>query len=120
MMRALLAGMACFTLLATGAEAQQNAPAPQAVQNPSAHAPAVSSAVRQDGLRKRAWDKIAGNWKRFKGSVQERWGRLTHDEIAQAHGHREALNGFIQSRYGIDRDAADRQIDEWLETLPAK
>ena len=53
----------------------------------------------------------------MKGSVKERWGKLTHNEIQEAQGRREALNGFIQARYGIDRESADRQIDEWLKTL---
>jgi uncharacterized protein YjbJ (UPF0337 family) len=70
----------------------------------------------KDPLRMVAWNKIAGNWKRFKGSVKQRWGKLTNNEIQQAQGRREALNGFIQARYGIDREAADRQIDEWLKT----
>jgi uncharacterized protein YjbJ (UPF0337 family) len=74
----------------------------------------------KDSLRKTAWDKIAGNWKRLKGSVKQRWGKLTHDEIRETQGRREALNGFIQSRYGIDREAADRQIDDWLKAQKAK
>jgi uncharacterized protein YjbJ (UPF0337 family) len=88
--------------LVTGAQAQTAAPAP---------APAKES------LRTRAWNKVSGNWKRMKGAVKERWGKLTNNEIRQAQGRREALNGFIQARYGIDRETADRQIDEWLKTL---
>lgn len=53
----------------------------------------------------------------MKGAVKQRWGKLTHNEIREAQGRREALNGFIQARYGIDRETADRQIDEWLKTL---
>lgn len=77
----------------------------------------AASAPAKDPLRTVAWNKIAGNWKRFKGSIKQRWGKLTNNEIAQAQGRREALNGFIQARYGIDREAADRQIDEWLKTV---
>jgi uncharacterized protein YjbJ (UPF0337 family) len=86
-----------------------------------AQTPAVTTteapASAPDTLRKKAWDKVSGNWKRFKGSVRQRWGKLTKNEVAQARGRREALNGFIQARYGIDREAADRQIDEWLKTV---
>jgi uncharacterized protein YjbJ (UPF0337 family) len=71
----------------------------------------------KETLRSKAWNKVSGNWKRMKGAVKERWGKLTHNEIQEARGRREALNGFIQSRYGIDRESADRQIDEWLKTL---
>jgi uncharacterized protein YjbJ (UPF0337 family) len=95
--------MACFCLLA----------GPVSAQSPQ---PATAPAAAKEPFRKVAWDKISGNWKRFKGSVKQRWGKLTNNEIQQAQGRREALNGFIQSRYGIDREAADRQIDEWLKT----
>jgi uncharacterized protein YjbJ (UPF0337 family) len=83
-------------------------------QQPAAAQQAPAAA--KDPLRTVAWNKIAGNWKRFKGGVKQRWGKLTNNEIQQAQGRREALNGFIQARYGIDREAADRQIDEWLKT----
>ena len=23
------------------------------------------------------WDRVAGNWKQFKGTVKEKWGKLT-------------------------------------------
>lgn len=106
--RTILTGLACFALLLP-------APAfPQTVQ------PATVKESAKEPLRKIAWDKISGNWKRFKGSVKQRWGKLTNNEIQQAQGKREALNGFIQSRYGIDREAADRQIDEWLKTQKVK
>ena len=74
-------------------------------------------AQAKETMRAKAWNKVSGNWKRMKGAVKERWGKLTHNEIQEAQGRREALNGFIQSRYGIDRESADRQIDEWLKTL---
>lgn len=90
------------------------APAAQA-QTPAA--PPADAAPAKETLRTKAWNKIAGNWKRVSGSVKERWGKLTHNEIREAKGRREALNGFIQARYGIDRETADRQIDEWLKTL---
>ena len=49
--------------------------------------------------------------------IKEQWGKLTHNEIRAAQGRRDVLNGYIQTRYGIDREAADKQIDEWLKTL---
>lgn len=89
---------------------------PAAAQIPPT-ATAEVPASAPDTLRKKAWDKVSGNWTRFKGSVRQRWGKLTKDEIAEARGRRERLNGLIQARYGIDREAADRQIDAWLKTV---
>jgi uncharacterized protein YjbJ (UPF0337 family) len=61
------------------------------------------------------WDRIEGNWKIFKGKVQEQWGKLTDDDLDMVAGEREQLAGRIQERYGIARDEADRQITDWLD-----
>lgn len=79
--------------------------------------PAAAPASAKDSIRTWTWNKVAGNWKRMKGAVKERWGKLTHNEIREAQGRRDTLNGYIQTRYGIDREAADKQIDAWLQSL---
>ena len=61
------------------------------------------------------WDKVAGNWKSFRGRMRQQWGKLTHDDIQISKGKREVLVGKIQSRYGIDKDKADQQVDVWLK-----
>ena len=63
------------------------------------------------------WDKIEGGWKQFKGKAREQWGRLTDDDVDVVMGRRDHLIGKIQERYGITRDEADREINEWLEML---
>ena len=59
------------------------------------------------------WDTIAGNWKQMKGSLRERWGKLTDDELDQLSGQRDKLVGKIQERYGCAKDDADKQVREW-------
>ena len=58
-------------------------------------------------------DKIEGNWKQFKGKMKEQWGKLTDDDFDVAQGKRDQLSGKIQERYGIGRDEAEKQIDDW-------
>jgi uncharacterized protein YjbJ (UPF0337 family) len=101
-------------ILAAALAALMTAATPAAIAQTSALA---APAPAKETLRSWTWNKVSGNWKRMKGAVKERWGKLTHNEVQEARGRREALNGFIQSRYGIDRESADRQIDEWLKTL---
>jgi len=60
------------------------------------------------------WDRIEGNWKQFRGKAQQQWGKLTDDDMDYVEGRRDELAGKIQERYGIERDEADRQIDDWL------
>lgn len=63
------------------------------------------------------WDRIEGNWKQLKGSVRERWGKLTDDHLATINGHREKLVGKIQEAYGIGKDEAERQIADWQNAI---
>ena len=63
------------------------------------------------------WNIIEGKWKEMSGSVREKWGDLTDDEITQVDGKREQLEGLIQKRYGVAQDEASRQIDEWADGL---
>ena len=61
------------------------------------------------------WDIIQGNWKQFQGRVKGQWGRLTDDDLSQIAGLREELAGRIQARYGIAKEEAQRQIDDWIK-----
>lgn len=63
------------------------------------------------------WDRIAGQWKQFKGKAKEKWGQLTDDEIDIIEGKRDQLVGKIQQRYGIGKDEAEKQVDEWSREL---
>jgi uncharacterized protein YjbJ (UPF0337 family) len=63
------------------------------------------------------WDRIEGNWKQLKGNVQEKWGKLTNDHIDVVAGKREQLAGKIQEVYGIGKDEANRQIDEFAASV---
>jgi uncharacterized protein YjbJ (UPF0337 family) len=60
------------------------------------------------------WDQIEGKWKQFKGKAQEHWGELTDDELDQAAGNREQLEGLIQERYGKGKEEARREVDDWM------
>jgi uncharacterized protein YjbJ (UPF0337 family) len=60
------------------------------------------------------WDRIEGNWKQFKGKVQQQWGALTDDDLDKVEGRREELSGLIQERYGKSKDEASQAIDDWL------
>jgi uncharacterized protein YjbJ (UPF0337 family) len=59
------------------------------------------------------WDRIEGNWKMFKGQVQQQWGKLTNDDLDVIAGNREELIGRIQNTYGIARDEAEKQVIAW-------
>jgi uncharacterized protein YjbJ (UPF0337 family) len=62
------------------------------------------------------WDRVEGNWKQVKGSVKEKWGKLTDDDLTAINGKRDQLEGKIQERYGIAKDQARKDIDDWYGT----
>ena len=59
------------------------------------------------------WDDIEGQWKVMKGKVKEQWGDLTDDEIDMIGGKKDQLIGRIQKRYGMAREDAARQVEEF-------
>jgi len=63
------------------------------------------------------WDQIEGKWEQTKGSVRRKWGELTDDEVDQIQGDREVLAGKLQERYGLAKDEAERQIDDWARSM---
>ncbi|HEY6180941.1 MAG TPA: CsbD family protein [Terriglobales bacterium] len=63
------------------------------------------------------WDQAEGKWKQMKGSVKQKWGKLTDDDLDIIAGSRDKLVGRIQERYGLAKDAAEKEVDTW--SVPA-
>jgi uncharacterized protein YjbJ (UPF0337 family) len=59
-------------------------------------------------------DTLKGQWTQLKGRVREQWGKLTNDDLDQIQGRAEQLIGKVQERYGIQRDEARRQVDDFM------
>ncbi|MEE4277311.1 MAG: CsbD family protein [Halieaceae bacterium] len=60
-------------------------------------------------------DTIEGNWKEFRGKIQEKWGKLTDDRLDVIEGKRDQLAGEIQQAYGISKEQAEKQVKEFGE-----
>jgi uncharacterized protein YjbJ (UPF0337 family) len=63
------------------------------------------------------WDQASGKWNQIKGSVKEKWGKLTDDDMQVIEGNRDRLVGKIQERYGVTKENAEEQVARW--TLPS-
>ena len=61
------------------------------------------------------WDQVEGNWKQMKGAVKQKWGKLTEDDLTAAKGRAEILVGQLQQRYGMTKEEAQRQMDDFLQ-----
>lgn len=60
-------------------------------------------------------EQVNGNWMQLKGKVQEQWGKLTDNDLTIAQGKIEVLAGRVQERYGVEKEEAQRQVDEFMK-----
>jgi len=63
------------------------------------------------------WDQVQGKWKQYKGKAKERWGHLTDDDLETIDGRSQQLVGKIQERYGIAKEQAEKQANDFLQSL---
>ena len=71
------------------------------------------------------WARIEGNWKQFKGTAKQQWGKLTDDQLDVIAGKRDLLAGKVQEAYGVTKEDAEKQVATWEQaqketTLEAK
>ena len=60
------------------------------------------------------WDQIEGKWKQMMGAAKQKWGKLTDDDLDYIGGSRDRFVGRLQERYGVAKEEAQTQADEWL------
>ena len=66
------------------------------------------------------WDQIEGKWKQYTGRFREKWGKLTDNDWNVIAGKKDQLVGRIQERYGMAREQAQREVDDFVRTMPAE
>lgn len=62
-------------------------------------------------------DIAEGKWKQITGTLREKWGKLTDDDVALVGGKRDRLVGKVQERYGYVKDQAEREVDSWIDQI---
>ncbi|WP_417514260.1 CsbD family protein [Minwuia sp.] len=60
-------------------------------------------------------EELKGKWNQLTGSARKQWGKLTDDDVAEIKGDRDKLIGKIQERYGIAKEEAEKQVDDWKD-----
>ncbi len=61
------------------------------------------------------WTQVEGKWDQHKGAAQKQWGKLTDDDLAQARGGRDQFVGKLKERYGIAKEDAEKQVDDFVQ-----
>lgn len=59
-------------------------------------------------------DILEGQWKQLKGTIKDKWGKLTDDDLDRIEGNYDKFEGTLQERYGWKKDEAKRELDTWL------
>ncbi len=55
-------------------------------------------------------DIFKGKWEQVKGSVQEKWGKLTDDDLDVIKGNSKKLVGKLQEKYGMTKEEAEKEV----------
>ena len=66
------------------------------------------------------WDQIEGQWKNLKGKVRQQWSKLTDDDLEAIAGKKDRLMGTLQTRYGHQKEAAEKEIDAFISKIKTK
>jgi uncharacterized protein YjbJ (UPF0337 family) len=59
------------------------------------------------------WQQIEDKWQQFAGSAKTRWDKFSEDDWVQISGKRDRLVRRIEEAYGVPREEAEEQVEEW-------
>jgi uncharacterized protein YjbJ (UPF0337 family) len=66
------------------------------------------------------WDQIEGQWKQMGAKIKSKWAKLTDDDLQNLGAKKDELVAKLEERYGILKDEAEHQVDDWLAKLSPK
>lgn len=66
------------------------------------------------------WTQVEGQWKQMGSVIKSRWAKLTDDNLRNLSAKKDMLVGKIEERYGILKEEAEHQVDDWLEKLSVR
>jgi uncharacterized protein YjbJ (UPF0337 family) len=53
----------------------------------------------------------------MKGQFKQKWGKLTDDNLLQIKGKKDVLVGQLKQAYGLAKEEAEKQIEDFRATL---
>lgn len=56
--------------------------------------------------------ELKGNWNIIKGTLKQKWAKLTDDDLQYADGKNDELIGRIQKRTGETREAVEKAVND--------
>ena len=65
-------------------------------------------------------EQLKGKWTQFKGDLKAQWGKFTDDDLQQIEGNFEKFIGKVQERYGDEKSALMKWADQWYQKSAPK
>lgn len=62
---------------------------------------------------------IEKNWTELKGKIKSKWSKFNDEEVESVKSDLSQLSGKIQKAYGIAKDQAEHQYDEFRKSVQA-
>jgi uncharacterized protein YjbJ (UPF0337 family)/gas vesicle protein len=60
-------------------------------------------------------DTFKGQWNQMKGEIKKQWGKLTNDDMTRIEGDYDKFLGRMQERYGYTRAQAEQEANKYFE-----
>ncbi len=60
-------------------------------------------------------DTFQGKWKQLRGNLKATFGKLTDDDLLQADGNADKLQGVLQERYGYTKEQAQTEWHKFTQ-----
>ncbi len=58
-------------------------------------------------------EQLKGRWMQFKGELKHQWGKFTDDDLQQIEGNYDKFLGKVQERYGDKKEELMKWADHW-------
>lgn len=63
------------------------------------------------------WSILKGKWDQAEAQMRMKWSKLTDDDIGMVRAKNQDLVGRLRERYGWEKDRAEREVSQFLDTL---
>ena len=60
-------------------------------------------------------DQLKGKWMQFKGELKQKWGKFTDNDLQQIGGNYDRFVGKVQERYGDNKSALMKWAGQWYQ-----
>ena len=62
------------------------------------------------------WNAVEAHWDDYKDRIQDKWDKLTDDDMRKIHGDRHRLMQALQDRYQLTKDKVETQVSDFLDS----